>query len=535
MERPHCPTDVALIRQLLLDMAQERAVGNLLKLIVDRLAAQPQVALARIWLVRPGDICAQCPMREECPDQGLCLHLVASAGTSVDSKEQWTRLDGQFRRFPFGVRKVGLIASTAEPLEVPDIETQSHWLARPQWARSEGIRAFGGQPLVYKGTLLGVLAVFTRACLGEENLSWLRMIADHAAAAIANSRAFEEIERLKDQLQLERDYLRDEIMEAHEFGEIVGRSPSLRNVLRQIDLVAATEASVLILGESGTGKELVAREVHRRSARRDRPMVTVNCASIPRELYESEFFGHMKGAFTGAIGDRPGRFELADGGTLFLDEVGEIPVALQSKLLRVLQEGEFERVGDDRTRHVDVRIIAATNRELKRETADGRFREDLYYRLSVFPIEIAPLRRRKEDIAVLAGHFVDLASRKMNRTRPRLTQAGILQLQQYDWPGNVRELQNVIERSVITAQHDRMKFELPSDRTTTTTQTPSEAPPDAIVTDTEMRRRERENVLTALRATNWKISGEDGAADLLGLKPTTLASRMKKMSIERPS
>ncbi len=223
-------------------------------------------------------------MRDHCPDQTSCLHLVASAGSSVATGEEWTNLDGFFRSFPFGVRKVGKIASTGEPLEAPDIAEHPEVLARPEWAKTEGIRAVGGQPLIHQGEVLGVLAVFTPACLGEENLTWMRMIADHAAAAIANARAFEEIARLKEQLELERDYLRDEVLEAHAFGDIVGQSPSLRNVLQQMELVASTDASVLILGESGTGKELVAREIHRRSLRQDRPMIKVNCASVPNSL-----------------------------------------------------------------------------------------------------------------------------------------------------------------------------------------------------------------------------------------------------------
>ena len=532
-----CPTDVDLIKRLLLDMSQERYVERVLKLVVDRLAGQPDVALARIWLVGPGDLCAGCHMRNECPDQSSCLHLVASAGSSIVSGEEWTNLDGSFRRFPFGVRKIGKIAASGEPIEVPDVDEHPEVVARPDWAKAEGIRAIGGQPLAHQGEVLGVLAVFTRACLGEENLTWMRMIADHAAAAIANARAFEEIERLRGQLELERDYLRDEVLEARAFGDIVGQSPSLKNVLQQIDLVAPTDASVLILGESGTGKELVAREIHRRSQRKDRPMVKVNCASIPRELYESEFFGHVKGAFTGAVSDRAGRFELADGGTLFLDEVGEIPLDMQSKLLRVLQEGEFERVGEERTHRVDVRIVAATNRDLKQESEAKRFREDLYYRLNVFPVRIAPLRERKEDIAVLAAHFVAVSARNLNRPVPRITQGNVLALQRYAWPGNVRELQNVIERAVITSQAGRLRFDLPAEpnaKKATAAQSPDQGPEGEILTEVELRRRERDNILAALKRTRWKLSGEGGASELLGIKPTTLASRMKKMGIERP-
>ncbi|MCG8447952.1 MAG: sigma 54-interacting transcriptional regulator, partial [Pirellulales bacterium] len=283
--------------------------------------------------------------------------------------------------------------------------------------------------------------------------------------------------------------------------------------------------------------ELVAREIHQRSLRKDRPMVKVNCASIPRELYESEFFGHVKGAFTGAVTDRVGRFQLADGGTLFLDEVGEIPLDMQSKLLRVLQEGEFERVGEEQTQQVDVRIIAATNRDLKAEIEGKRFREDLFYRLNVFPIRIAPLRERKEDITVLAAHLVDLAARNLNRSVPRLTRGNILALQRYDWPGNIRELQNVIERSVITSSAGKLRFDLPTEpgASNPTPEAEPQKEEDAeILTVEEMRRRERENILAALKRTKWKISGDGGASELLAIKPTTLASRIKKLGIERP-
>src|SRR6201999_1927728 len=255
-------------------------------------------------------------------------------------------------------------------------------------------------------------------------------------------------------------YLRQEVREANAFGDLVGRSPALAAVERQIELVAPTDAPGLILGETGPGKELVAREVHRRSGRSARPLIKVNCAAVPRELYESEFFGHARGAFTGALRDRAGRFELADGGTLFLDEVGEIPLELQAKLLRVLQEGELERVGEERTRKINVRLIAATNGDLRAEAEAGRFRQDLYYRLSVFPVELPPLRKRADDIPLLAEHFLALAARKLGRPKLRLTLAHVQQLQQYPWPGNVRELQHVIERAAITADGPRLAIEL---------------------------------------------------------------------------
>jgi DNA-binding NtrC family response regulator len=319
-------------------------------------------------------------------------------------------------------------------------------------------------------------------------------------------------------------------------SEIVGESRGLQRILNRIQIVAPTDSTVLILGETGTGKELIAKEIHQRSTRADQPLVRVNCASVPKELYESEFFGHVKGAFTGAFKDRVGRFEAANGGTLFLDEVGEIPLDLQSKLLRALQEKQYERVGDDRTRRVDVRIIAATNRDLKAEVAAGRFREDLYYRLNVFPLEVVPLRQRKDDIPMLARHFIDAAARETKCPKARLTPAGIAALQNYDWPGNIRELRNVIERAVILARGGALEFDLPIAPTTivVTDQVPAKDLPDSeFLTEPELLRRERDNLLIVLEKTGWKIKGADGAAELLGIKPTTLLSRIKKMGLRR--
>ena len=528
---------------LLLAMAAERSLDALPKLIVDRLAQRQHVALARIWLIQPGDICDSCRMRDECPDQSQCLHLVASAGASTaDPGLEWTGLDGSFRRFPMGVRKVGLVATSGEDVVVWDIDKEPGWIARPDWVRSEGIRGFGGTPLVWKGQVLGVLGLFTRVRFAREGPAWQRVVADLAAAMIANARAFDEIGRLTTQLERANEYLREEISVSGAFGDIVGQSAALKSVLQQIDLVAPTDASVLILGESGTGKELVAREIHRRSRRRAGPMVKVNCAAIPKDLYESEFFGHALGAFTGAVQDRMGRFEAADGGTLFLDEVGEIPLDLQTKLLRVLQEGQFERIGEERTRHADVRIIAATNRELKRDVETRRFRPDLYYRLNVFPLEVAPLRQRKEDIPPLAAHFVDLACQKLHCPPLRLTRANVLTLQGYDWPGNVRELQNAIERAAITARQGVLRFDLPEetidDRDAPAASAASAAPPEGVadqpLTYAQLQDVETQNVLAVLEATNWKVAGPDGAAERLGIKPTTLASRMKAMGLRRP-
>jgi len=535
---PECqsPTTLDSLKCLLLDIAQQRSINDLLWLIVRRLADRPAVVLARIWLIRPGDICATCRLKEECPDQTKCLHLVASAGRSGGAdKTEWSNINGFFSRFPLGIYKVGRIGSSGEQLVINDMETNPAWIVRPDWAKQEGIRGFHGQPIIYKGETLGVLAVFEREPVTDEATVWFRMIADHVAVAIANARAFEEIERLKSQLELENTFLKEEVLEAQHFGEIVGQSPAIANLVEQTELVAPTDATVLISGESGTGKELVAREIHRRSQRKDHPLVRVNCASIPRELYESEFFGHVKGAFTGALKDRAGRFQAADGGTLFLDEVGEIPLEMQSKLLRVLQEGEYERVGEETTRKVNVRIIAATNRKLAQEVEARRFRQDLYYRLNVFPIEVAPLRNRKEDIPLLAATFMALVRKKLNCTGRELTQAEVLKLQNYHWPGNVRELQNIIERAVISSRCGSVKFDLPVPQASGASfKTPVKKNgdnPNEVLTEEDMRLRDKENIEIALKQTDWKIYGTGGAAELLGLKPTTLLSRIKKMGI----
>lgn len=352
------------------------------------------------------------------------------------------------------------------------------------------------------------------------------------------TRALEEIEQLRLQLEMDNLYLRDEVKTALAFGDIVGESPALHRVLQQVEIVAPTEANVLILGETGTGKEMLARALHERSTRRERPLIKVNCGAVPRELFESEFFGHVKGAFTGALKDRLGRFQMADGGTLFLDEIGEVPLELQSKLLRVLQEGQFERVGDDRTSQVDVRIIAATNRNLQHEAAAGRFREDLYYRLSVFPITVPPLRERREDIPMLARHFIERTCARLNCPPVRFTAAQMKQLQSNAWPGNIRELQNVIERAVILARGGVLQLEpmllsgpaeaIPAPRAGTVASTSSH-----IVREDKWKERERANIVAAIKQASGKIYGRGGAAELLGVKPNTLAYRMKVLGIRK--
>ena len=350
-------------------------------------------------------------------------------------------------------------------------------------------------------------------------------------------RTLAENARLREELQLERDYLREEVNVAMNFGRIVGTSQSLRRMLKRVEAVAETPASVLLQGESGVGKELVARAIHNRSPRADGPLVKVNCASIPKELFESEFFGHVKGAFTGAHRDRIGRFQLADGGTIFLDEVGEIPMELQGKLLRVLQESEFERVGDDVTRSVDVRVIAATNRNLEKLIVDGDFREDLFYRLSVFPVEVPPLRERGDDIVQLAQHFLEQTCQDFGREPMTLTRSQAASLKDYDWPGNVRELKNVIERAVILSPGKvlRLDLSLPGISPDAEKAVTSEDREDDILTDKQMRDLQKANIVKALKRANWKVSGMGGAAELLGVKPTTLADRIRTYKIARPA
>jgi formate hydrogenlyase transcriptional activator len=341
------------------------------------------------------------------------------------------------------------------------------------------------------------------------------------------------LEQEKARLEAQNIYLQEEIRSEHNFGDIIGGSFAMRKVTQQIQLVAPTSAAVLVTGESGTGKELVARTIHDHSPRKGRALIKVNCSAVPDSLFESELFGHVKGAFTGALKDKLGRFELADGGTLFLDEISEIPFAMQAKLLRVLQEQELERVGDTRSRKINVRIVAATNRDLKQEVDAGRFRQDLYYRLSVFPIELQPLREHRDDIPPLAAHFVKQTARRMNRPAPRVTQATMSQLTSQKWLGNVRELQNAIERAVILGQGSFLQFDwLQAANTSPAVLAPAADAP-AVLTSDELKRRERENLRVALAQTGGKVFGPTGAAALLGMKPTTVISRIKALGLER--
>lgn len=374
-------------------------------------------------------------------------------------------------------------------------------------------------PIRHRGKMVGAVVVF-------------RDISERRQADWDLKSALEEVEKLKKRLELENAYLLDELREEYKHGEIVGNSNGVKQILRQIELVAPTDANVLITGESGTGKELIARAIHQSSSRQNRPLIRVNCAAIPRELFESEFFGHKKGAFTGAVSERVGRFELADGGTLFLDEVGELPLEQQAKFLRVLQDQQFERLGDTETREVDVRIIAATNDDLKGKVREKAFREDLFFRLNVFPIEAPPLRDRLEDIPFLAAHFMKLASSRLNKPPISISLADIERLQAYDWPGNIREFENVIERAVIVSGQGKLCLDLPGRSDARSVQPEPRANGNCGFSNEQDRlAREKQDIIEALGQANGKVSGAGGAAELLGVKPTTLYSRLKRFGI----
>jgi PAS domain S-box-containing protein len=337
-------------------------------------------------------------------------------------------------------------------------------------------------------------------------------------------------------LTVETEYLREEISSLVGADEIIGGSEALRKVLADVKEVAVTDATVLILGETGTGKELIAHAIHRSSRRRDRPLIKVNCATMPATLIESELFGHEQGAFTGATKKREGRFALAHGGTIFLDEVGELPLDLQSKLLRVLQEGEFEPVGSSQTRKVDVRVLAATNRDIESAARAGKFREDLYYRLNVFPIQVPPLRERRGDVGPLAGAFARKFAQRLGRSIEPLSDDCVRRLESYRWPGNVRELQNIVERAVITSRDGRLNLDraLPESVNAVAAAVANDSSTvQRVRTAKELEELERNNIIAALKSTEWKVAGENGAAQLLGVKPTTLSSRMKALGIER--
>lgn len=520
--RPGTPSPEGMIsggilERITLQMASSLHLEEVLTTITEGLVEDLDAAFARIWLLGPGDLCASCYKADNCDNRSRCLHLKASAGL-------YSNTNGEFRRVPLGALKIGRIAQGWGPVCTNDVIGDDR-LPNKAWMQEQGLRAFAGYPLEFQGELLGVMALFSQRTLSEPELAHLPVFANQAAIAIKNAQLFGEVNQLKNQLQAENVYLQEEIKLAHNFDDILSQSKTMQQVLHKVEQVAATDATVLILGETGTGKELLARAVHQLSPRADRPLVKVNCAALPANLIESELFGHEKGAFTGALARRNGRFELAYGGTMFLDEIGDLPLDLQAKLLRVLQEGEFEPLGDSRTLHVDVRVIAATNQNLNQAMDNGDFREDLYYRLNVFPLVLPPLRERIDDIPLIVSHFVRKFSTKMGKQIEQIPKAVMETLQAYTWPGNVRELENIVERAVILTSGDKLELDesLELRRGTTSPQSLGGTLEDV----------ERHHIHQVLEDTDWRIEGPSGAAVRLGLNPSTLRSRIKKLQLTK--
>jgi formate hydrogenlyase transcriptional activator len=424
----------------------------------------------------------------------------------------------------------GRVFSTRQPWAGHIRDMSQAGLPQSDRALAEGVKTMCILPLVSRDHVLGVLGLARRTemAFSPDDLEFLARIANQVAMAVENALAYGQIAALKDKLAQEKVYLEEEIRTGHHFEEIVGESTALRRVLNEVETVAPTEATVLIRGETGTGKELIARALHDLSPRRDRTFVKLNCAAIPTGLLESELFGHEKGAFTGAISQNVGRFELAHQGTLFLDEVGDIPPELQPKLLRALQEQEFQRLGSTRTIKVDVRLVAATNRDLAQMVADGKFRSDLYYRLNVFPVVLPPLRDRRDDIPLLVRHFTHQFARRVGRRIETIPTEALDALTQYAWPGNIREMQNVIERAVILSPGPSLQIPL-GDLPAAAPQTRVPAGAPVTLSDAE-----REHILGALRETDWVLGGPKGAAARLGMARSTLHWKMKKLGLSRP-
>jgi len=518
-----------VLRRVTRDMAAIPRLSVLLESIVKALHEHTGASIARIWLYRTDDECEVCranpDLRGPTGRDERALHLAASIAPPGGPTLLPHRVEMHEAAILTRVardRAAQFTNDMSTVVRAGDNEVQTRNLA------SLGIVAMGGQPLEFRGELLGVMGMLYAKPIQPIEIDLLRIFADQAAAAIKNAFLFEEVERFRQRLADENAYLRDETQGQHEFREIVGGSPALHAVLRKIKQVAEVETTVLLTGETGTGKELVARAIHARSPRRERPMIKMNCGAIPSGVVESELFGHEKGAFTGAMQRRIGRFELADRSTLFMDEVGELPLDTQVKLLRILQEQEFERVGGARPVKVDVRLVAATNRDLEHEVADGRMRSDLFYRLNVFPIHIPPLRDRPSDIPLLVQHFLRHFQRKLGKPLREVSKRGMQQLQAYEWPGNIRELQNVVERACVLARGpvvDVGEAMYVSDR-----EAPIATSREPLVT---LEEHERRHIRRALAMVHGKIHGPGGAAELLGVNASTLRSRMEKLGITK--
>jgi transcriptional regulator with GAF, ATPase, and Fis domain len=524
-------TPLEMLRGVTRHVATAESLEAVLQSIAAALVEQARALNARIFLALTEADCPVCQdMRTESPGPAsseLALHCVASAGhTAEEGLPHRVPLDSELPpAIHWRLREPILIDdwSEFERLRV-EPATLRHW-------QEMGINSAAGYPLQFRGEALGLIGFLANRRISTEEFALLGIFADQAALAIRNAQLYREIERYRDRLALENAYLQEAIAEERGFEGIVGDSPALRAVLRKVQQVAAVETTVLLTGETGTGKELIARALHQGSPRRERPLIKVNCGAIPQGVVESELFGHERGAFTGALQRRIGRFELADQGTLFMDEVGELPPETQVKLLRVLQEREFERVGSHRTQQVDVRLVAATNRDLEQEVAGQRFRADLFYRLNVFPIRVPPLRERPSDIPLLVQHFLAQFQRKLAKPLRAVTPASLAGLERYSWPGNIRELQNVLERACVLSPGPVVEIEELRSASRGEAALAGPLPqPAGILT---LEESERMHIRQALAATGGRVHGADGAAALLGINPSTLRSRMKKLGITK--
>jgi formate hydrogenlyase transcriptional activator len=507
-----------LLQRITERMTVHHTLEEVLSAITRGLVQNADAALARIWLYETQEACAGC--RElpagDVPPGTPSLHLSASAGI-------FDGFGGPHHCVPLGMYLGGRVAETRRPTLVADLPRERRVRSVP-WIAEHGLRAYAGYPLLFGDELEGVLGIFRRRPFDPDEFRVLGIFAAQAAIAIKNAALLEQAERRGERLSEENEYLYAEIEQALGSAEFVGRSAPVRSLLRKLETVAATDTTVLLLGETGTGKELLARFVHARSPRRDRPLVRVNCGAIAPGLVESELFGHERGAFTGAVERRLGRFEIAHGGTLFLDEIGELPLDVQVKLLAVLQERELERVGGGVPIRTDVRIIAATNRDLEADVAAGRFRADLFYRLSVLPLRVPPLRERPEDVPLLVDHFLAAFRRKLGKPLRGVAPETLERLRRYSWPGNVRELENVLERACVLARGQVVEL-------VETLRTEPLARDQAPLRTLE--EVEAEHILRVLGSTRGVIQGPRGAARVLGLHPNTLRSRMERLGLLR--
>ena len=518
-----------ILRGITRQMATAEHLDTVLASIVDALGEHDQALLARIFLLMEDRECAICRQRIEAgehkPTTERRLHLVAERSNTPMSS-------GVFHIAPVDSRlPAAEMVRNRRSFLVEDWRTIDQFVNDPRIAplwTALGVVGVAGYPLEVHGEMLGSIGYLAQRVITPDEFEVLGIFADQAAMAIKSAYLFRELARHRERLEVENEYLQDELRLDTGLDNVIGQSPALRSVLRKVHQVSPVETTVLLTGETGTGKELIARAIHEASPRRSRPLIKINCGAIPSGLIESELFGHEKGSFTGAYQQRIGRFELADKGTLFMDEVGELPLETQVKLLRVLQEQEFERVGSTKPMRADVRLISATNRDVEKEVAEGRFRADLFYRLNVFPIRIPPLRERPDDIPLLVDHFLAQFQRKLAKSLKSVDEKSMDQLRRYSWPGNIRELQNVLERACVLSSGPVVSLAEPL---RASAQTPAAGGPAFAAPMMTLEESERAHIRRALRLAEGKIHGPKGAADLLGINPSTLRSRMEKLGL----